>query len=153
VHFSFGTGFGAMPIFARFAYAEGVDLPSMLFLRFALAGALMEVIMFARGSHWPRGRNLWLLVAMEALGYAGQAFCYFAALQYASAELTALLLYLNPMIVTLLFALISGRRLSHRRLLAVLAALSGTGLAVGGNLAGSLPGIVLGIGAALIFSI
>ena len=54
------SGFGAMPIFARFAYADGVDLPSMLFLRFALAGALMAAIMFARGSHWPRGRNLWL---------------------------------------------------------------------------------------------
>jgi intracellular septation protein A len=35
------TGFGAMPIFARFAYADGVDLPSMLFLRFTLAGVLM----------------------------------------------------------------------------------------------------------------
>ena len=147
------SGFGAMPIFARFAYADGVDLPSMLFLRFALAGALMAAIMFSRGSHWPRGRNLWLLVAMGALGYAGQAFCYFAALQYASAGLTALLLYLYPIIVTLLSALISGRSLSHRRLLAVLVALAGTGLAVGGSLSGSLPGIILGIGAALIYSI
>lgn len=147
------SGFGAMPIFARFAYADGVDLPSMLFLRFALAGALMAAIMLARGSHWPRGRNLWLLVAMGGLGYAGQAFCYFAALQYASAGLTALLLYLYPIIVTLLSALIWGRSLSHRRLLAVLAALAGTGLAVGGSLAGSLPGIILGIGAALIYSI
>ena len=38
-------------------------------------------------------------------------------------------------------------------MLAVLAALAGTGLAVGGSLAGSLPGIILGIGAALIYSI
>ncbi|MBK7424954.1 MAG: hypothetical protein IPJ48_18780 [Propionivibrio sp.] len=44
----------------------------MLFLRFALAGALMAAIMFARGSHWPQGRNLWLLVAMGAVG--GPAF-------------------------------------------------------------------------------
>jgi drug/metabolite transporter (DMT)-like permease len=146
-------GFGAMPIFARISYAGGVDLPTLLFLRFALAAALMSALMLARRWPWPRGRNLCLLVAMGMIGYAGQAYCYFAALHYASAGLTALLLYLYPVIVTLGSALLVRRRLSRRRLLAVLAALAGTALAVGGSLAGSALGIVLGIGAALIYSI
>lgn len=147
------AGFGAMPIFAKVAYADGVDLPTMLFLRFALAGGLMAGIMFLQGSRWPRGGNLWLLVAMGAVGYAGQAFCYFGALQYATAGLTALLLYLYPVIVTLVSAVLARRRLSLRRLLAVFAALAGTALAVGGSLQGSTLGIVLGIGAALIYSV
>lgn len=142
-----------MPIFARVAYADGVDLPTLLFLRFSLAGSLMAAIMIARGARWPQGRNLRLLVAMGAVGYAGQAFCYFGALQYATAGLTALLLYLYPIIVTLLSALLARRSLSRRRLLAVLAALAGTGLAVGGSLDGSALGIFLGIGAALIYSV
>ena len=145
--------FGAMPIFARISYAGGVDLPTLLFLRFALAAALMSALMLARGWPWPRGRNLCLLVAMGMIGYAGQAYCYFAAVHYASAGLTALLLYLYPVIVTLGSAPLARRRLSRRRLLAVLAALAGTALAVGGSLAGSALGIVLGIGAALIYSI
>lgn len=147
------SGFGAMPIFAKFAYADGIDLPTLLFLRFMMAGSLMAAVMFLRGLRWPRGHNLWVLVAMGGLGYAGQAFCYFGALQYATAGLTALLLYLYPVIVTLLSALLSRRRLTEKRLLAVFSALAGTGLAVGGSLGGSLLGVILGVGAALIYSI
>ncbi|MBO3706522.1 MAG: DMT family transporter [Candidatus Accumulibacter sp.] len=147
------AGFGAMPILAKLAYAEGVDLPSMLFLRFALAGVLMAVLMRLRGMRWPHGRTLLLLVAMGSLGYVGQSFCYFAALQHATAGLTALLLYLYPAIVTVLAAILTRRRLSLLRLLAVAAALLGSGLAIGGSLAGSPLGILLGVAAAMIYSI
>ncbi|HRI93143.1 MAG TPA: EamA family transporter, partial [Accumulibacter sp.] len=114
-----------MPIFGKLAYADGVDVPSLLFLRFGLAGALMVVVMRVRGMAWPRGRTLWLLAAMGGLGYVGQSFCYFAALQYASAGLTALLLYLYPAIVTVLSAVLARRRLSGLRMLAVVATLFG----------------------------
>jgi drug/metabolite transporter (DMT)-like permease len=147
------AGFGAMPILAKLAYAEGVDLPSMLFLRFAIAGVLMAALMRLRGLRWPHGRTLLLLLAMGGLGYVGQSFCYFAALQHATAGLTALLLYLYPAIVTVLAAVLARRRLSLLRLLAVAAALLGTALAIGGSLAGSPLGILLGVAAALIYSI
>lgn len=147
------AGFGAMPIFAKLAYAAGVDLPSLLFLRFALAGAAMAAVMEWRALEWPRGGNLLALMAMGGVGYLGQSFCYFAALQHATAGLTALLLYLYPAIVTVLSALLARRRLSLLRMLAVAAALFGTGLAVGGSLAGSTLGILLGVCAALIYSV
>jgi len=147
------AGFGAMPIFARYAYADGMDLPTLLFLRFLLAGVVMAAFIGVRGTRWPRGHNLCVLMAMGGVAYAGQAFCYFAALQYATAGLTALLLYLYPVIVTLLSSVFYRRKLSTRRLLAVLAALLGSALAVGGSLGGSVLGVVLGISAALIYSI
>ncbi|MQY50440.1 DMT family transporter [Rhodocyclus gracilis] len=145
-------GFGAMPIFARFAYADGVDLSTLLFLRFALAGVVMAAITRLGGWRWPQGRDLWLLIGMGAIGYVGQAFCYFAALRYATAGLTALLLYLYPAIVTVFSALLWRRRLSPARLAAVAAALIGAALAVGDGLAGSPLGFVLGVGAAVIYS-
>ncbi|MBI4742193.1 MAG: DMT family transporter [Betaproteobacteria bacterium] len=141
-----------MPIFAKLAYADGVDLPTLLFLRFALAGFLMAALMFLRGLPWPGGKNFWLLLAMGGVGYVGQSFCYFAALQHATAGLTALLLYLYPVIVTVISAWLARRRLSPSRVLAVCAALFGTGLAVGDSLDGSALGIALGIGAAAIYS-
>ena len=146
-------GFGAMPILAKIGYAQGVDLPSMLFLRFALAGGLMAACMGLRHLVWPRGGNLLALMAMGGLGYLGQSYCYFAALQHATAGLTALLLYLYPVMVTVLSALLTRRPLSMLRLLAVTAALGGTGLAVGGALAGSVTGILFGVAAALIYSV
>jgi drug/metabolite transporter (DMT)-like permease len=147
------AGFGAMAIFAKLAYRDGVSLSTMLFLRFAIAGTLLSVWGGAQGMRWPRGRDLVWLVAMGAVGYVGQSFCYFSALQYASAGLVALLLYLYPAIVTVLSALLFGRRIGARRALAVGVALLGTALAVGGDLRSETIGIVLGIAAAVIYSV
>jgi len=146
------AGFGAMAIFAKLAYREGVTLATMLFLRFALAGVLLGLWGMARGMRWPRGGDLVWLLAMGGLGYVGQAYCYFSALKYASAGLVGLLLYLYPALVTVLSALVFGRRIGRGRGWAVACALTGTALTVGGDLHSQLQGIVLGIGAALIYS-
>lgn len=146
------AGFGAMAIFAKLAYRDGVSLSTMLFLRFAIAGALLAAWGAWRGMRWPRGRDLLWLVAMGGIGYVGQSFSFFAALQYASAGLVALLLYLYPAIVVVLSALVFKRAIGVGRGWAVMAALAGTALTVGGDLASEMPGIVLGIAAALIYS-
>ena len=147
------TGFGAMAIFAKLAYAEGINLSTMLFLRFTVAGLALAAWGSWRRMAWPRGRDLALLVAMGGLGYVGQAGCYFSALQFAGAGLVALLLYLYPAIVTLLSALRQRRWIGWGRLLAVTAALVGTALAVGADLTSEALGIGLGVAAALIYSI
>jgi drug/metabolite transporter (DMT)-like permease len=147
------TGFGAMAIFAKIAYAEDITLSTMLFLRFSIAGLLLAAWGVAQGMRWPRGRDLLWVMAMGAIGYVGQAFCYFSALKYASAGLVGLLLYLYPAIVTVLSAWIHRRKIGGPRTLAVGVALAGTALTVGGDLASQPFGIVLGIGAALIYSL
>lgn len=146
------VGFGAMAIFAKLAYRDGVSLATMLFLRFSLAGLLLAGWGCSRGMRWPQGRDLLWLLAMGAVGYVGQAYCYFAALQYASAGLVALLLYLYPALVTLLSALLFRRRIGVARGWAVSVALVGTALTVGGDLHSQVIGVALGIGAALIYS-
>jgi drug/metabolite transporter (DMT)-like permease len=146
-------GFGAMAIFAKIAYQEAVSLTSMLFLRFAIAGLLLAAWGTLLGMRWPRGRDLLWLAAMGALGYVGQSFCYFAALKYASAGLVGLLLYLYPAIVTVLAALLYRRRIGAARGWAVLVALAGTALTVGGDLHSQPLGIALGVSGALIYSV
>lgn len=147
------TGFGAMAIFAKIAYREEVSLTSMLFLRFAIAGALLAGWGMLQGMRWPRGKDLLWVAAMGALGYVGQAFCYFSALRHASAGVVGLLLYLYPALVTVMSALIYRRRIGAARGWAVAAALAGTALTVGGDLQSQPLGIALGIGAAVIYSI
>jgi drug/metabolite transporter (DMT)-like permease len=147
------AGFGAMAVFAKLAYRDGLSLPTLLFLRFALAGGLLTAWGLLRSMRWPRGRDLLWLVAMGAIGYVGQSWCYFVALQHAGAGLVSLLLYLYPAIVTLLGALVFRRRIGRTRALAVALALTGTALTVGGDLDSEVLGIALGIGAALIYSI
>lgn len=147
------AGFGAMAIFAKIAYREGVSLSSMLFLRFTIAGVLLAAWGTLQGMRWPRSRDLLWVVAMGAVGYVGQSFCYFSALKYASAGLVGLLLYLYPALVTIMSAMLYRRKIGAARGWAVVAALAGTALTVGGDLTSQPLGIALGIGAALIYSI
>ena len=63
------VAFGALPIFARLAYAAGVDLYGVLVPRFAVGAAVLAAIALARGARWPRGRTLAAVLAMGALGY------------------------------------------------------------------------------------
>lgn len=142
-----------MAIFGKLAYAQGIRLDSLLFLRFAIAGGVMTGWMLITRQTWPRGRALAGLVLMGGVGYVGQAWCYFSALSYASAGLTALLLYLFPAIVTVLHALLARRMLKPLRAAAVAAALAGTALTVGGNAQGHALGVVFGLAAALIYSL
>lgn len=147
------AAFGAMAIFARYAYSSGADVVAVLFLRFLLAGVLMVAVMLLGRRRWPRGRNLVVLSLMGGLGYVSQSFSFFTALNHASAGLVALLLYLYPILVTVLGALVWRRSLSRGRVLAVLAALAGTALTLGGGVTGAPLGIALGLAAALIYSI
>jgi drug/metabolite transporter (DMT)-like permease len=68
------VSFGTLPIFARLAYASGVDTSTLLLLRFTIAAGLMWIVLALRGVRVPRGKGLAMLVGMGAIGYAGQAF-------------------------------------------------------------------------------
>lgn len=146
------AAFGALPILARLAYAHGVDLLGILVPRFAIGAALLALIAAARGSRWPRGRTLVAALAMGGLGYTGQSFLYFSALRHADASLVALLLYSFPFIVVVLAVLFLHERLNAARIAALLAAAVGLVLTIGGG-QGSPLGIVLGLGAALVYAV
>jgi len=145
--------FGAMPVFARRAYQDGVDPRTLLLLRFTAAAAVMWALVAWRGTRLPRGRALATLVGMGAIGYAGQAFSYFTALTLASAGLVALLLYTYPALVALLSWAVLRHPLTRLQLGALAMALLGSLLTIGRAGDGAPLGIALGLLAALIYSV
>lgn len=146
------AAFGAMPIFARLAYAADVDLYGILVPRFALAAAILAAIAVLRGARWPRGHTLLAVLAMGALGYTGQSFLYFSALKHADASLVALLLYSFPFIVAVLAAVFLGERVDGARVGALLVASIGLVMTIGGG-RGTPTGIALGLGAPLVYAV
>jgi len=156
---SSATAFGAMAIFARYAYGDGVDTATLLALRFSIAGAVLVLACIVTGAAWPRGRDLATLVALGAIGYACQAASFFTALTLAPAGLVALLLYLNPAIVAVLAAWRGHERLVARTIVALVVALAGTALTVGPALSGGgnqdvqAAGVALGVLSALIYAV
>ena len=146
------AAFGSMAIFGVWAQDDGIDTPALIFVRFALASVVLVGVMRLRGTTVPPLRQCLPVAAMGGIGYVGQSYCYFLALEHAQASLVALLLYLFPAFVAVLAAVFLGERIGLVTAAALVLALAGSALVVGGG-SGRPLGIALGIGAAVIYSI
>ena len=83
-------GFGLMPIFATYAYAGGVNVPTLLFLRFSLAAICLFAYLCWRRTVWRlRRRELLSLLFLGAVLYTLQSTFYFSAVRYIPASLAA----------------------------------------------------------------
>lgn len=146
------ASFGSMAIFGVWAHDDGVDTPTVLFARFFAAAVILAGVQYARGIPMPTLRRCWPVAAMGAVGYVGQSYCYFLGLEHADASLIALLLYLYPAFVAILAAVFLRERIGAVTACALVLALVGTALVVGGG-NGEVIGYALGIGAAVIYSV
>ena len=148
------TGFGLIPYFATTAYRHGANPFGLLTTRFPLATLILLVLrsVGVRDGAWPRGRQFLRVLALGAIGYAFQAYCYFSALEYIPSSLDAILLYLFPGFVVGLGIVLYGDRPSPSTMVCVAVAFAGCVLVVGPSGSGQWKGIALGIGAALCYS-
>ena len=146
------AAFGLMPVFAKLAYAEGLNLQTLLAIRFTLAGISIWAIWAVSGRRYRTGvegateaarpdkQMIVPLIALGALGYVGQSLSYFTALNQISATATGLLLYTYPILVTVLAFLFFREPLTPQKLVALLLASIGALLVLG------LFSVVLGLG-------
>lgn len=145
-------GFGSIGMFAKIAYASGASPSALLALRFLLAVAMLAPLVWAKRLTLPRGRTLAGYMLMGVL-YTAQAQSYFNALMYASSGLVGLLLYIYPVLVTILAVLLGWEKLDRRMLILMTLASLGLAITLGGKLQGQPLGILLGIGAASIYAV
>lgn len=129
------ASFGFMPVLAKLAYAQGVNPLTLLTLRFSIAAVAMWLIWAyqhrgGRRAHFSR-RRLVALILLGGVGYVGQSFSYFTAASIISASATALLLYIYPVLVTLLAWIFFHDRLTTRKMLSLALAIIGTLMVLG----------------------
>jgi drug/metabolite transporter (DMT)-like permease len=146
------ASFGTLAIFGRYAYAAGLDIFTLLFLRFTFSALLMAVLLVFRRESLPRGGTLGRLVGMGALGYVGQSFSYLTAIKYASVGLVALLLYLYPTFVAVLSTIFLKERINRVKIIALGLATLGAALTANPQ-GGQWAGILLALSAAAIYSV
>jgi drug/metabolite transporter (DMT)-like permease len=138
------AGFGASPLLARAGEDAGVGVVALLGARFAIAAAILWVLVLRRGP-LPSGRAASRGLALGLLVYAPEAGLYFAALTRMDAAPAAMLVALYPALVAVGAIALGRERMSRRLGLALLAALAGVALVLlGGGGVGSVDGLGVG---------
>jgi drug/metabolite transporter (DMT)-like permease len=155
-------GFGLMAIFATQAYAEGVGVTTLLAVRFALAAIVFWAIVAARtrragaapAAATPR-RVVLAALALGGAGYSLQSGLFFTALRHIDVSMTSLLLYTYPAMVCAGSLALRRERFSAFKATALAVASAGTALVLLGAGGGGLQatGVLLGLGAALTYSV
>ena len=148
------VGFGAMAIFAKEAYATGLDVTTLLALRFTMAAVLLWAIVAVRRSGVGDLRALTLGGVLGLAGYSIQAGLYFGALTHIEAGLTSLLLYTYPALVTVVAIALRRESADRRRLGALAVASGGVALVLAGGGVGDLDpvGVAMALGAAVFYT-
>jgi drug/metabolite transporter (DMT)-like permease len=143
--------YGAMPILARVAYADGVTVAALLAYRFLFATALFTAAT-RRGEPALGARKRLVLWALGAV-FVGNSSCYFLALERVPVSVMTLLLYTYPVLVTLLSALVGLEPLTPRSLAAALLAFAGAALTAGTVGGADARGVALALATAAIYSL
>jgi drug/metabolite transporter (DMT)-like permease len=146
------VAFSGKAIIIKLAYRHGVDAVTLIMYRmlFALPMFLLLSWWAGRGKA-PLTRRDWL--AVGGLGFSGyylSSFLDFAGLQYITASLERLILYLNPTLVLLLGAVLFRQRVTKRQLLSLAVTYCGVLLVFGHEV--SLLGSNVALGAVLVFA-
>ena len=140
------VAFSGKAIIVKLAYRHGVDAISLITLRMlvALPFFLAMVWWSGRGRPSLRWRQRGMVLLLGFLGYYLASLLDFLGLQYVSASLERLILYLSPGVVLLLSSLLLGQRTRARQWLAMAVAYAGLLLVFGHELQLSGPQVWLG---------
>ena len=109
--------FSGKAIIVKLAYRHDVDAVTLLMYRmlFALPFFLLMAWWAGRGKPRMAGRDWLGILGLGFSGYYLASFLDFWGLEYISASLERLILYLNPTLVLVLGWLLYGRKISHRQ--------------------------------------
>jgi drug/metabolite transporter (DMT)-like permease len=152
--------FSFRPIWIKLAYAvptlagPPVSPVTLLFLRMMLSLPFFAVIAFFLRGKEPRltARDWWAVAGLGFLGYYLASFLDFIGLQYVSAGVGRLILFLYPTLVLLLSFLFLRKAPSRRELAALVLSYAGIAFVLSDRFATGVEGKLALLGALLIFA-
>jgi drug/metabolite transporter (DMT)-like permease len=143
--------FSGKAIIVKLAYRHGVDAVTLIMYRMLFALPLFVALAWWAGrGEAPLARRDWIAVCgLGFCGYYLASFLDFAGLQYISAGLERLILYLNPTLVLVLGVLLFKRKVGAAQGLALAVSYCGVLVVFGHEV--TLAGAHVALGAALVF--
>lgn len=142
------VAFSGKAIIVKLAYRHGVDPLTLLALRMAFSAPLFAILAWwsvraptVQALSAPDLRNV---LALGLLGYYLSSYFDFIGLQYITAALERLLLFIHPTFVLLIAAMLFKRRITQRDVFAVALSYLGIGLVFGNDVLTQPGNVVLG---------
>jgi drug/metabolite transporter (DMT)-like permease len=143
--------FAGKAIIVKLAYRHGVDPVTLIMLRMAVALPFFVLLALwaARGRAPLAGRDWLAVLGLGFIGYYLSSFLDFIGLQYITASLERLILYLSPTMVLILGRVLHGRRVGRGKLAALGLSYLGVLLVFGHELSLDGADVLLGSGLVL----
>ena len=148
------VGFSAKAILVKLAYLDSVDAMTLLALRMAFSVPFfVGVALWARRQHAEplNQHDRMLVLGLGLIGYYLSSFLDFLGLQYISAGLERLILFLYPTMTVILTALVYKRVIGRRTLAAMALCYAGIVLVFMHDM-GTKQGVSVVLGASLVFA-
>lgn len=141
-------GFSGKAVIIKLAYRYGVDAVTLLALRMVFSAPLFLALGWwaGRGAAVAplSGADRCSVVVLGLAGYYLASYFDFLGLQYITAALERLVLFLNPTIVVLFSAVLFGRRITRRDVVAIALSYIGIAVVFGHDFATQPGNVVLG---------
>ncbi len=148
-----GASFGTLSVFNRQLGQAGVSVPMMLTLRFAGGALVLWALAWKWGDASRIALDRWVSFAVLGVLYVAGSWAYFESATRIPVALTALLLYVYPVVVAMARRLWFGESLGRAGLVALALSSAGIALAVGSPSGPIDPwGVGLGLATALIYT-
>lgn len=144
--------FSGKAIIVKLAYRHDVDAVTLIMYRMLFALPMFVALAWWAGRGKPAltGRDRLTVFGLGVTGYYLASFLDFAGLQYISASLERLILYVAPTLVLVSSVLFYGARVTARQLLALAISYAGVFVVFGHEV--SLSGSNVPLGAGLVFA-
>lgn len=147
--------YGMNPLFALPLYKEGMDPDSVLFFRYLFAIPLLGIMLKVRGRSFALKRRE--IVPLIILGWlvALSSLTLFQSYNYMEAGIASTILFVYPILVALIMAVVFKEKITLQTVLCIFLALSGIGLLYkgGDGVTLSLTGVALVMASALSYAI
>lgn len=147
--------YGMNPLFALPLYKAGMNPDSVLFFRYLFAIPILGIMLKARGRSFKLKRKEVIPLIIMGLLVALSSLTLFQSYNYMEVGIASTLLFVYPIMVALIMAVVFKEKLNLLTVLCILLALAGIGLLYkgGGNSTLSLTGIALVMVSALSYAI
>lgn len=122
------ASYGMNPLFALPLYKAGMDPDSVLFFRYLFAIPLLGIMIKARGRSFKIQRKETFPLIIMGLLVALSSLTLFLSYNYMAAGLASTLLFVYPIMVALIMAMVFKEKLALQTIVCMLLALGGIGL-------------------------